>query len=344
MSKVPRDLDTIARMLATRFDRRRLVKGAGGIAAGAAAAQLVAGTAGAAGRPTSSASERYQQAVKKGGTLVSMLVAEPTSMDIAAGSGQHNYALMSNVFENLLQYDVTTFDAKPCLAESYEVSPDGLTYTFHLRKSVLFHDGTPMNADAVKFSYVRIMDPTNPYYKMGQPFPLIDFWYEAIDPHTIVVKDEYTVVFNLKEQFATLPSFLAWPAAGIVSPTALQKYGKNFRTNPVGTGPFKFKQWIPNQKVEFTRFDQYWGGPAALDGLVVRPIIEEQTRVTELEAGNIDFAYDLPPDNVPQIKSSPKYHFYEAPLGHVWFLVLNTKSGPTANVKVRQAIAYAERV
>src|SRR5262249_4224050 len=150
-----------------------------------------------------------------------------------------------------------------------------------------------------------------------------------------------TVVFNLKKPHSTLDAFMAWPAAGIVSPTALKKYGKDFRTNPVGTGPFMFKEWIPNQKVEFVRFDNYWKGPAALDGLVFRPIIEEQTRITELQAGNIDFAYDLPPDNVTAIKADQNFDFYEVPLGHVWYLVMNTKAGPTANVKVRQAVAYA---
>ena len=262
-------------------------------------------------------------------------------MDIASGTGQHNYAVMSNVFENLLQYDPVTFDARPCLAESYDVSADGLAYTFHLRQNVVFHDGTPMNAEAVQFSYQRIMDPDNEYYKLGQPFPLIDFWYEAIDPKGIVIQDDTTVVFNLKKPHSTLDSFLAWPAAAIVSPTAVKKYGADFRTNPVGTGPFVFKEWVPNQHVAFTRFDQYWGGPAALDGVVFRPIVEEQTRVTELQAGNIDLAYDLPPDNVAQVKGEADFHFYEVPLGHVWFLVLNTKTGPTADVRVRQAIAHA---
>jgi peptide/nickel transport system substrate-binding protein len=185
------------------------------------------------------------------------------------------------------------------------------------------------------------MDPDNEFYKLGQPFPLIDFWYEAIDPKKIDVKDERTVVFNLKKPHSTLDAFLAWPAAGIVSPTALKKYGADFRTNPVGTGAFQFKEWIPNQQLELVRYDDYWKGPAALDGVIFRPIVEEQTRVTELQAGNIDLAYDLPPDNVAQIKSSPDVNFFETPLGHVWFLVMNTKAGPTADAKVRQAVAYA---
>lgn len=341
MTRDPRDLDLVKRLLAHRLDRRGLVRGAGGLAGVAGLSALAAREAGAAGGPTHHGLSAPAQDVKKGGTLVSMVVAEPTSMDIASGTGQHNYAVMSNVFENLLQYDPVKFDAVPCLAQSYDVSPDGMVYTFHLRPNVVFHDGTPMNAEAVQFSYQRIMDPNNPYYKLGQPFPLIDFWYEAIDPKGIVIKDDLTVVFNLKKPHSTLDAFLAWPAAAIVSPTAVKKYGADFRTNPVGTGPFQFKQWVPNQKVEFTRFDKYWGGPAALDGLVFRPIIEEQTRVTELQAGNIDFAYDLPPDNVAQVKSSSNFTYYQTALGHVWFLTLNTKSGPTADVKVRQAIAHA---
>ena len=331
MARDGHDLDRTMRLLAQRLNRRHVVRGAGAVAGAAALARL-----GGASSPVAAGQE-----VKRGGTLVSMVVAEPTSMDIAAGTGQHNYAVMSNVFENLLQYDPVTFDAKPALAESYEVSPDGMVYTFRLRPNVVFHDGTPMNGEAVKFSYQRIMDPNNEFFKLGQPFPLIDFWYEAIDPNRIEVRDELTVVFALKKPHSTLDAFLAWPAAAIVSPTAVQKFGADFRTNPVGTGPFQFKEWVPNQRVEFTRFDRYWGGPAALDGIVFRPIVEEQTRLTELLAGNIDLAYDLPPDNVAQVKESPDVQYIETPLGHVWYLTLNTRVGPTADVKVRQAIAHA---
>jgi len=320
---------SFARAVASRLNRRRLLQGSGGLAAALALGRTAASQAVLA------------QEVKKGGTLVSMVVAEPTSMDIASGTGQHNYAMMCNVFENLLEYDATSFATKPALAESYDISDDGMVYTFHLRDGVKFHDGTPMNAEAVQFSYQRIMDPDNEYFKLGQPFPLIDFWYEAIDPKKIDVKDELTVVFNLKKPHSTLDAFLAWPAAGIVSPAALKEYGADFRTNPVGTGAFQFKEWVPNQRLELVRYDDYWKGPAALDGVVFRPIVEEQTRVTELQAGNIDFAYDLPPDNVAQLKSSPDVNFFETPLGHVWFLVMNTKAGPTADVKVRQAVAYA---
>jgi peptide/nickel transport system substrate-binding protein len=329
MSPASRDRKTITGLDTSRLHRRRLLQGSGGLAAA-----LALGRSGTSHLASA-------QEVQQGGTLVSMVVAEPTSMDIASGTGQHNYAVMNNVFENLLEYEPTSFATKPALAESYDVSDDGMVYTFHLRDGVMFHDGTTMDAEAVQFSYQRIMDPDNEYFKLGQPFPLIDFWYEAIDPKGIEVEDELTVVFNLKKPHSTLPAFLAWPAAGIVSPAALQEYGADFRTNPVGTGPFQFKEWVPNQRLELVRYDDYWKGPAALDGIVFRPIVEEQTRVTELLAGNIDFAYDLPPDNVVQLRSSPDVNFFETPLGHVWFLVMNTKAGPTADVKVRQAVAYA---
>jgi peptide/nickel transport system substrate-binding protein len=275
-----------------------------------------------------------------------MVVAEPTSMDVAGGIGQHNYAVMSNVFENLLYWDDRTVDVHPGLAERYEVSEDGLAYTFHLRRGVRFHDGTEMDAEAVRFSYSRVLDPDDEFYKAGQPFPLMDFWYGAIDPKKTVVHDKYTVTLRLKYPYSALEWTFAWPAAGIVSPAAVKKYRGAFREHPVGTGPFKFDSWVHNEKVTFSRFDGYWGtklfgGLPYLDTLVFRPLVEEQTRVTELLAGNIDFAYDLPPDNVAQVKASPRVRFLETPLGHVWFLVLNTKAGPTKDARVRRAIASA---
>lgn len=316
---------------------RRDLLGAGAVLLGSGSVVSLLGS------PAAAAAEAgvFGQTAGQGGTLVSMVVAEPTSMDIASGSGQHNYAIMSNVFENLLYWDDKTLDVYPGLAESYTVSADGTAYTFKLRQGVKFHDGTDMDADAVKFSYSRVLDPDDEFYKMGQPFPLMDFWYGAIDPKQTVVQDKYTVTLQLKQPFSPLEGYLAWPAAAIVSPTAVKKYGAAFRENPVGTGPFKFVSWDHNQKVTFNRFDDYWGNKASLDTIVFRPLIEEQTRYTELVAGNIDLAYDLPPDNVAQVKADPRVQYIETPLGHVWFLVLNTTGGPTADVRVRQALAYA---
>jgi peptide/nickel transport system substrate-binding protein len=166
-----RDPRTFARSISDRLNRRRLLQGSAGLVSTLTLGRSVTP------RPAVAAQETPQ-----GGTLVSMVVAEPTSMDIASGTGQHNYSVMCNVFENLLEYDATSFATKPALAESYDVSEDGMAYTFHLRDGVKFHDGTTMDAAAVQFSYQRIMDPDNEFYKLGQPFPLIDFWYEAIDP------------------------------------------------------------------------------------------------------------------------------------------------------------------
>lgn len=323
-------------MVTARLSRRDLLRsGAVLIGSSSIISLLAAPAAGAA--PVAAP---VQQA-SSGGTLVSMVVAEPTSMDIAAGSGQHNYAIMSNVYENLLYWDDKTLDVYPGLAQSYDVSPDGTAYTFKLRQGVQFHDGTEMDANAVAFSYSRVLDPDNEFYKLGQPFPLMDFWYGAIDPKQTIVQDKYTVTLKLKQPFSPLEGYLAWPAASIVSPTAVKKYGAAFRENPVGTGPFKFVSWDHNQKVTFNRFDNYWGDKASLDSIVFRPLVEEQTRYTELTAGNIDLAYDLPPDNLPQVKANPRVQYLETPLGHVWFLVLNTTGGPTADVRVRQALAYA---
>ena len=169
MAGNPRDLDTLMRLLSLRMNRRSLGRTAGGLAGATGLTGLAARRIGASGGHPLLSARGLHQDVKSGGTIVSMVVAEPTSMDIASGTGQHNYAVMSNVFENLLQYDPVGFEARPCLAESYDVSADGMVYTFHLRKGVVFHDGTPMNADAVQFSYQRIMDPDNEFYKLGHP-------------------------------------------------------------------------------------------------------------------------------------------------------------------------------
>ncbi|MBO0663061.1 ABC transporter substrate-binding protein [Jiella sp. MQZ9-1] len=264
-------------------------------------------------------------------------IAEPKSLDPQAVTATNDFRILVNLYDGLVRFKKGTLEVEPDLAKSWDISDDGTTYTFHLREGVKFQDGTPFNAEAVKFTFDRMLDKTNPYYDTG-PFPLA-FFFSQVD--TVTAKDDNTVVFKLKEPFAPFLSNLAYPTGLIVSPAAVKQYGKDFGRHPVGTGAFKFAEWDPNTKVVVTRNPDYWGGPPQLEAVVFRPITDANTRVAEMLSGGIDLMVEVPPDSLSQFKQNSSFKVYEAAGPHLWFLILNTKEGPFSDKRVRQAVNYA---
>ncbi len=272
------------------------------------------------------------------GTLVVGLVAEPTSMDPGQLTDINSMRVLANMYDTLVRFAPGTFELRPGLATSWTISPDGQTYTFTLRKGVKFHDGTPFDADAVKFTYDRLLDPQHPYHDTG-PFPFAAFYYGPIKETRVV--NPYTVRFVLKQRFAPLLHNLTLNTGRIVSPAGVKKWGKEFASHPVGTGAFKFVSWEKNVRIVVEKNTAYWDGAPRLDRLVFRPLTEEQTRVTELLSGGVDFIVDVPPDNLAQLKGDSRFQVYEQPGPHIWWVTLNTKKKPFNDVRVRQAVNYA---
>lgn len=155
-------------------------------------------------------------------------IAEPKSLDPHAVTAVNDFRILMNVYDGLTRYKDGTLEVEPALAESWEISDDSLTYTFKLREGVEFHDGTPLNAEAVKFNFDRMLDEDHPYHETG-PFPLA-FYFSAVDEVTAV--DDLTVAFKLKEPFAPFLSNLAYPTGLIVSPEAVKKSGQGLRPQP----------------------------------------------------------------------------------------------------------------
>ncbi|CAB5564518.1 ABC transporter substrate-binding protein [Providencia hangzhouensis] len=264
-------------------------------------------------------------------------VAEPQSLDPQVATAANDSRILVNLYEGLVRNADGTLTLEPALAQSWSVSDDGLTYTFHLRENIKFHDGSPFNADAVKFTFERMLDNQHPYYHTG-PFPL-SFFFSAIDK--IETPDDKTVVFALKEPFAPFLSNLATPAGLIVSPTAVKKYDKDFSRHPSGTGPFKFDEWTANQRVVVSANEDYWDGKPSLKHVVFRPITDANTRVAEMLSGGIDAMVEVPADNVPLFVNDNRFHVYEAVGPHVWYAMLNASQPPFDDVRVRQAVNYA---
>src|SRR5437867_4104867 len=277
-------------------------------------------------------------AAQPAGTLVVGLVAEPVNLDPAQVTDLNSNRVGRRIVETLVTFPDESTQIVPGLAESWAISKDGLKYTFKLRKGVSFHDGTPLNAEAVKFSIERQIIPEHPFNKLGK-YPFANYFFgnvkavEAVDPQT--------VEFILKEPRASFLAVLTAGAASIVSPTAVRKLGVDYPLTPVGTGPFKFVAWDRGQRVVLEKNAGYWKHPVKIDRVIYRPIVEGQARLTELLTGALDLIVDTPPDFVPQLESNPKVMVLKQVGVHVWYLGINNQKKPFDDKRVRQALNYA---
>lgn len=268
--------------------------------------------------------------------LVVGQIAEPQSLDPQHVSAVNDFRILMNVYDGLVRYKDGTLEVEPALATDWTISEDGLEYTFNLREGVTFHDGSPLNAEAVKFSFERMINEDHPYHT--GTFPL-SFYFSAVA--SVEAVDDSTVRFTLNEPFAPFLSNLAYPAGLIVSKAAVEQHGEDFDRNPSGTGAFKFAEWQSNTRVVIERNPDYWDGPAPLEAVVYRPITDANTRVAAMLAGEIDVMVEVPPDNVATFEQSADYELYESAGPHLWFLILNAKEGPFQHQAARQAVNYA---
>ena len=268
--------------------------------------------------------------------LVVGQIAEPKSLDPATVTAVNDFRILMNIYDGLVRYKDGALEVEPALAESWDISADGKTYTFNLRSGVKFQDGTNVDADAVKFNFDRMLDDKHPFHNTG-PFPL-SFFFSAIEKVEAV--NSSTVRFTLNAPYAPFLSNLAYPTGLIASPAAIKKYGKDFGRNPVGTGAFKFDTWKSNEAVIVSRNERHWEGKAGTEAVIFRPITDGNTRVAEMLSGGIDMMVEVPPTSLAKF-SGNNFAVAEQAGPHVWFLILNAKEGPFANKLVRQAANYA---
>ena len=184
------------------------------------------------------------------------LVAEPVSFDVPTITDLNTMRVLRRVFEGLTDLKLGTYEVAPGLAESWTISDDGKTYTFRLRKGVKFHDGTPFNAQAVKYCLDRQLDPKHPQ-NAGAAYPYSKSFLGNVD--SIQVVDDHTVRFVLKTPLSPFIHYLAHNALRIMSPESLKKYGKEVTKHPAGTGPFKLKEWAPGVRMVLERNEPILG-------------------------------------------------------------------------------------
>ncbi|HSW11064.1 MAG TPA: ABC transporter substrate-binding protein [Bacillota bacterium] len=267
---------------------------------------------------------------KQGGEVVIAVGASPTSLDPALQNDWNSFRVVNAMFDRLVQKD-DKGNLVPSLATRWEVAPDGLTYTLHLRETT-FHDGTKFDAHAVKFTFDRHLDP-----EVGSR-------YRAWMPEAglrVEVVDDRTVRFHLQQIQATfLPIALAEWSSLAVSPTAVQTQGAAFAQSPVGTGPFKFKEYVHDSHLLLERNDQYWVGAPYLDTVRIRVIPEASTRVIEMEAGNVDILYDVLPRDAQRLEAAG-FNVVRGASNRTEFISFNLSREIMSELALRRAIALA---
>ncbi len=267
--------------------------------------------------------------------------AEPIDTLNPATTGARNVGpILSNIFDTLV-WLTPEFKVEPLLATDWTVSEDGLTYTFNLRDDVTFHDGTPFNADAVVKNFDYIKDDTT-QSKIG--LGLLGSCKNA------EATAEFTVVVTCEAPYAPLLAQMGEPYLGMQSPAAIEKYGKDLGQHPIGTGPFKFISWAPNQSVVLERFDDYdWmaaslehEGPADIGKITFSIVPNPQARVNQFQSGQSQVMQQVPGVYWKSLGASGRYQSMQVPIsGMGIFLPINASKWPTDDVAVRKAILYA---
>jgi peptide/nickel transport system substrate-binding protein len=303
-----------------------------------------------------------------GGTLVFGTASDPVVLDGALVSDGESLRPIDRIFETLVSLKPGTTELEPGLAESWEISDDGLQYTFTLREGVTFHDGEPFNAEAVCVNFNRwynftgsFQNPSASYYWQTVFGGFAETDPDSGAPEESLFKsceatDERTVVLNLTKASSAILGALSLSSFSIASPKALEEFGADEGTvddegvfrptgtfgteHPIGTGPFKFESWTRNDRLVLVRNDDYWGDKAKLDSVIFRPIPDNAARLQALQTGEIQ-GYDLvEPQDVPTIEGDSNLQILDRPAFNVGYVGFNQKKPPLDKIEVRQAIAH----
>lgn len=270
-----------------------------------------------------------QQQPRRGGTLTIARPVDAVSLDPQLETTAPGAWIYQLILEPLVTMGAD-MKVKPLLATGWRtISPTRMRFT--LRKDVKFHDGTPFNAQAVKFTFDRAFDARNP----GR-------WASIAGPiKGAEVVDDTTVDIVTTEPYAPLLYSVAMVYAGIASPTAVQRLGADFSRRPVGTGPFKFEEWRTNDRISVVRNDDYWGPRANLDRMVFRVIPEESARMIALRTGEVDMVLVPAPAQLSAFARDSNFTVASATGLRVVFIGMNLTRPPLSDVRVRRALVMA---
>jgi len=266
-------------------------------------------------------------------TLVFAASADATTLDPHNTTDTESDQVIMMMYETLIGFD-QDMKIVPRLAERWEVAPDGVTWTFHLRKGIRFHDGTPFNAEAVRRNFARVLDPVAKHKRLVL-FSMVD---------TVEAPDESTVRIVTKYPFGAFEPTMAHVSAAIVNPTVADRFGKEFglgADRASGTGPYRIASWKKDQEIVLERNDDYWGEKGRTKRIVYRPVPEAAARVLALEAGDVDVITRVPSADIARLEKDPGIRVTKTPSVGMQQFRFNVTKKPYDDVRVRQAISFA---
>jgi peptide/nickel transport system substrate-binding protein len=276
--------------------------------------------------------------------LVAAVSGGPDTLDTHTTIAGTDWVSLANIYDGLFMRDYASSalpaNTIPGLATSYELSPDGRTYTFHLRSGVQFHDGTPWDADAAVFNFRRWFDKTFKYY-YSRANATVNGFIGGVDSYTAPDKSTFKVTLTAPnggwfDYFTGAPTFF------MVSPAAVMKYGNtDFANHGGGTGPFMVKQYTRNVRLVLEANPKYWGGAPGVSQLVIVPVPDDSARVAGLLSGQFQIAQEISPDSIASVDANPSYHVEFAGKPVTFGFTGDMRSGPWHDPLVRQAVSMA---
>ena len=265
-------------------------------------------------------------------TVVIAQQLEQGSLNPADNRGLSDNTVGRVLFEGLVGFD-QNLELVPELATEWDINDEATQITFTLREGVSFHDGTPFNAEEVKYYFDWATDADNPL--AGRAASLLG------DIDSVEVVDDLTVRFNLNQPNGAMIFNFVTANARIISSTAIKTYGEDIDRNPVGTGPFKFKEWADGQYILVEAFEDYWGEPAKVDQIEFRVVNNDATRIALLQTGEAHFIEMVPPPLVAALEANPDLVVDATESVFARIFPMNTQIEPFNDVRVRQALNHA---
>ncbi|WP_324668803.1 ABC transporter substrate-binding protein [Geochorda subterranea] len=279
--------------------------------------------------------------IPSGGTLRVATIGEPPNLDIQMVPSDLVSMIAQHIFEQLFAFDAK-YEIRPMLAESYQISPDGRTYTIQLRRGVRFHNGKEMTSEDVVASLSR----------WGRVASRGRIAFQYID--RVEAQGPYTVVLHLRQPFAPLLAFLAFQntAAAIYPKSVVERFGDQPISEYVGTGPYRFEEWRRDYRIRLVRFEQYaarsdepsgFAGSKVgyLDAIEFYPVPEAGSRLAGILTGDYDYAIQITKESYPEVQRNPNVKAFTIQPGQWGWVIFNKKQGLMANQTLRQAAQAA---
>jgi oligopeptide transport system substrate-binding protein len=285
-----------------------------------------------------------QSIAKKEGFLYLQLNTNPTTLDPALIVDVTGASIGAKLFNGLVRFD-QDLHLRPDIAEKWEISPDGKTYIFFLHRGIHFSNGREVTADDIKYSFERVLNPATRSPRTWV-FDRIEGAQEFMKNHApelsgIKVKDAHTLMIHLTKPFGPFLSLLSLTTASVVPKEEVEKWGADFSSHVVGTGPFMLQQWQHSQHLCLVVNPKFFRSPPHIKGMVYRIIPEDLTTIVEFEIGNLDIIRIPAPEFHKYYTHPGKYSIKEQPGLNIYYVGLNCQQPPLNDIRIRQAICMA---